>query len=81
MKILFSIGLISLLAFTHPFARDGSVDNEDAEIFRERIERLRENEKAMDNAQDSVQREEDVPEEEAFDTKRSDKEKAEGLVR
>ena len=79
MKVLFSIGFVSILAFTHPFARDGSVEIDDSELYRDRIERMRDNEEALDHFLKQEQLEES--EERDFDVTRSDREKAEALVR
>jgi hypothetical protein len=81
MKVFILIGFLSLLAFTHPFARDGGVDTNDDEIWQERIEKARENEEALRNSKDQVQREEEKKEDHHFDTQQSDKKKAQNLVR
>lgn len=82
MKALFIISLLSLYGFTHPFARDGSVDVNDSELWRERIERARENEQTKENVEDEIQREEFREEREMkiSDPDLSDREKAELLV-
>jgi len=82
MKVLLPIGLLSLLAFTHPFAREGSVDVNESELWKERIERARENEKAVRNAEDKAQQQKQEDQDENFyETGKGDKETAEGLVR
>lgn len=82
MKCFVLIGYLSLLAFTHPFARDGSVEVNDSELWRERIERARENDATLEwiQEEESKQRQEESFSDE-FDVTRSDKEKAQDLVR
>lgn len=63
MKILFIIpSLFFLFAFTHPFAQDGSVDN-DSQRLEERVEKAEENRIQEERAKEAVQEQQQKQEE------------------
>jgi hypothetical protein len=63
MKSLYLIPFVFLLmSFTHPFAQDGSVDN-DRELLDERIEKARENKTQEKRAKEAVKQEQESREE------------------
>lgn len=63
MKTLTLIPFVFLLmSFTHPFAQDGSVDN-DRELLDERIEKAQENKTQEERAREKVKQEQEANEE------------------
>jgi hypothetical protein len=63
MKYLFIIpGLFFLMAYTHPFAEQGSVDN-DSEVLQERVKKAEENRKQEQEAKEAVQKQKQKQEE------------------
>lgn len=79
MRILMTMGFLTLLAFTHPFAREGGVETQD-DVMEERVQKAKENERALENAKEAVQREEAPKDSRRPEVERSDRETAEELV-
>jgi hypothetical protein len=60
MKTLLLIPFVFLLmSFTHPFAQDGSVDN-DRELLDERIEKAEQNKTQEERARETVKQEQEA---------------------
>lgn len=63
MKHLLFIPFVFLLmSFTHPFAQDGSVDN-DSEVLEERIEKAQKNRQQEKRAKELMKQEQETNEE------------------
>lgn len=81
MKILIIALSLSVMSFTHPFAQEGSVRNDDR-ILQERIEKARENEQQRELSREVLEeeRQEQQEKEERFRIKEEELNEAEKLV-